>query len=91
MDIESPLASKQIRKVIREEISAASNSALILSGSKPYMNTPEAAKYTGYSTQYLEGARHRGDGPPYIQVVRRVKYTPTDLDEWMLKHRIDPG
>jgi len=76
----------QLREVIHEEVSKA----IILKGSTLYMDTPEAAKYLGVSPQYLEGARHRGEGPPYSKLVRRVKYTRADLDAWMASRRLDP-
>jgi hypothetical protein len=53
-----------------------------------YMTTVEAAAYLKLSRQYLEGARHRGDGsgPAYIKLERAVRYRRTALDAWMSKH-----
>ncbi len=90
MEPEATLPVEQVRAVIREEISAAAKKALIFNADKPYLNTTEAAEYLGVSPQFLEGARHRGEGPPYSRLVRRVKYIRTDLDAWMQKRRCDP-
>lgn len=49
----------------------------------PYLKTAEAAAYLGLSRQFLEIARHRGDGPPYIKVSRAVRYYRPTLDQWM--------
>jgi hypothetical protein len=55
-----------------------------------YLTTPQAATYTNYSEEYLEIARHKADGsgPNYIKVNRAVRYTRTDLDEWMEAGRV---
>ena len=42
-----------------------------------YLTTAEAAEYLRLSKQFLEIARHRGDGPPYIQLARAVRYSET--------------
>ena len=102
MSAESAVLFEQIREVIHEEVSRAVNQALgdeglanlkeafVSNGGTIYLNTPEAAKYLGVSKQYLEGARHRGQGPPYSRLVRRIKYTRADLDAWMASRRLDP-
>lgn len=54
---------------------------------REYFNTPETAAYLGLSTQFLEIARHKGEGPPYIKLSRAVRYKKTDLDRWMAEHR----
>jgi excisionase family DNA binding protein len=53
-----------------------------------YLTTIEAASYLKLSRQYLEIARHRGDGsgPPYIKLARSVRYRRSALDAWMAKH-----
>lgn len=48
-----------------------------------YLTTPEAAKYLNLSIQYLEIARHRGDGPRYVKLARMVRYKRSDLDQFM--------
>lgn len=90
MEAETAPNIEQMRAVIREELSSIIVDALKQNGGTIYLDTPEAAEYLGVSPQFLEGARHRGDGPPYSRLVRRVKYTRDDLDNWMLKRRLDP-
>jgi len=51
-----------------------------------YLRTPEAAEHIGFSTEYLEIARHRGEGPPYCKLGRAVRYRRSSLDEWMRAH-----
>jgi hypothetical protein len=59
-----------------------------LAGRSAYLTTSEAANYLRMSKQFLEIARHRGDGPPYIKLARAVRYHRPALDQWMLeRHR----
>ena len=51
-----------------------------------YLRTPEAAKLIGFSTEYLEIARHRGEGPPVIRIGRACRYSKASLFEWMQRH-----
>ena len=48
----------------------------------------EAAPYIGLSRAYLRQARARGTGPSYIRIGRAVRYSTTDLDEFLDKHRV---
>ncbi len=52
-----------------------------------YLTTTEAANYLRMSKQFLEIARHRGDGPPYIKLSRAVRYHRPSLDAWMLERQ----
>ena len=52
-----------------------------------YLTTTEAAHYLRMSKQFLEIARHRGDGPPYIKLARVVRYHRPSLDQWMLERQ----
>ena len=52
-----------------------------------YLTTSEAANYLRMSKQFLEIARHRGDGPPYIKLARAVRYHRPSLDAWMLERQ----
>ena len=54
---------------------------------KKYLTTPEAAKYLGMSSKYLEMARWKGGGPLFIKLSRAVRYRIEDLDEFMLSHQ----
>ena len=51
-----------------------------------YLNTKQAATHLGLSTQYMEIARHKGDGPQYIKLAKAVRYRVEDLDAWMADH-----
>ena len=53
----------------------------------PFLTTAEAADYLRLSRQFLEIARHRGDGPPYIKLSRAVRYHRPSLDQWMLERQ----
>ncbi|MFK4727122.1 excisionase family DNA binding protein [Bradyrhizobium niftali] len=50
-----------------------------------YFTTTEAARYLRLSVQFLEVARHRGDGrgPPFVKLSRSVRYRRSALDAWM--------
>jgi len=50
----------------------------------PILLTPkEAAHRLKLSVSWLAKARMRGDGPPYIQVGRAIRYTEVALLQWM--------
>jgi hypothetical protein len=50
----------------------------------PVLLTPqEAAKLLKVSSSWLAKARMRGDGPPYMNVGRSVRYTETALLHWI--------
>lgn len=53
-----------------------------------FLDTQAAADYINMSRQFLEIARHRGDGsgPEYIKLARAVRYRPAALDRWMDSH-----
>jgi excisionase family DNA binding protein len=53
-----------------------------------YLTTIEAAAYLKLSRQFLEVARHRGDGsgPRFIKLARAVRYRRSALDAWMAAH-----
>ncbi len=55
----------------------------------PFLTTAEAADYLRLSRQFLEIARHRGDGPPYIKLARGVRYHRPSLDQWMLERQAE--
>ena len=58
-----------------------------LASDSAYLTTSEAANYLRMSKQFLEIARHRGDGPPYIKLGRAVRYYRPSLDQWMLERQ----
>ena len=50
----------------------------------PILLTPqEAAKLLKVSLSWLAKARMRGDGPPYMNVGRSIRYTETGLLHWI--------
>ncbi len=57
---------------------------------REWLDTVAAAAYLGVSTELLEIARHRAEGPPYSRITRRIRYKRTDLDDWMSKRRVEP-
>jgi excisionase family DNA binding protein len=52
-----------------------------------YLDTAQAAAYLGLSRQYLEIARHKGEGPPFVKLPKAVRYSRRDLDAWMRQRR----
>ena len=54
----------------------------------------EAAAYINVSISNLRKGRMNGkrdnyvDPPPYLKLGRRVGYLRTDLDNWLLSHRV---
>ena len=56
---------------------------------REYLSTEEAAAYTGYSPEWFEQRRVKGDGPPFLRVPggRLIKYARHQLDAWMLSHQ----
>ncbi|PIR11337.1 MAG: DNA-binding protein [Gammaproteobacteria bacterium CG11_big_fil_rev_8_21_14_0_20_46_22] len=57
------------------------------------LNEKEAAKYIGMSVSYLQHDRCYGfgdtRGPVYVKLGRSVRYLRSDLDDWILKQRVD--
>jgi predicted DNA-binding transcriptional regulator AlpA len=74
-----------ITKAAQAEVERAFQHALSehLDPSQEYLKTKQAARYLGLSTQFLEIARHKGDGPPYLKMSKAVRYKRSDLDAWM--------
>jgi predicted DNA-binding transcriptional regulator AlpA len=59
----------------------------------PAVLTPkEAAQRLRLSSSWLAKARMRGDGPPYIQIGRAIRYTEAALIQWMnSRQRLSPS
>jgi predicted DNA-binding transcriptional regulator AlpA len=59
----------------------------------PVVLTPkEAAQRLRLSSSWLAKARMRGDGPPYIQIGRAIRYTEAALIQWMKsRQRLSPS
>jgi hypothetical protein len=56
-----------------------------------WLTTEQAARYTNFSTQHLEIARHRADGsgPHFVKHPKSVRYKREWLDDWMEAQRVD--
>jgi|GEM_PF-777172 len=50
------------------------------------MNTIQASKYLGLSTQFLEISRCKGGGPNFVKWGRAVRYRKAALDDWLVSH-----
>jgi predicted DNA-binding transcriptional regulator AlpA len=61
---------------LAERISTAVDTEKLLS-------TKEVAPLLGVSTQWLEIGRHRGYGPAFVRIGRRVRYRHPDLVSWL--------
>jgi len=55
--------------------------------SRPKVRTKGASDYTGLAESTLEKLRLTGEGPAYMKVGKVVVYDPSDLDEWLSRHR----
>lgn len=49
---------------------------------RPFLNTPQAAHYLGFSARHLERLRAKGGGPVFRRHGRYVVYHIDDLDAW---------
>jgi hypothetical protein len=58
--------------------------------SRTIVNEHEAAAYVGLAVQSLRNKRFKGEQPPYFKIGRSVRYRIEDLEEFLMKHRIDP-
>jgi hypothetical protein len=48
----------------------------------------EAAAAIGLTPRFLQNRRHRGDGPPFVQISSRcIRYEPEALRAWAARHR----
>ena len=45
----------------------------------PLLTPKEAARFMRLSESWLAKARMRGDGPPYVQIGRAIRYQQSDL------------
>ncbi|MDE2184202.1 MAG: helix-turn-helix domain-containing protein [Alphaproteobacteria bacterium] len=51
----------------------------------PYLNTPQAAYYLGFSQRTLERMRTLGIGPAFRKHGHQVRYLIDELDRWSVK------
>jgi hypothetical protein len=52
------------------------------SSHKTYVSTAGAAEILGVSRSFLDHARIRGDGPPFVKFGRIVRYEVAALASW---------
>lgn len=44
----------------------------------------------GITRRWLELAAHRGEGPPFLKISRRmVRYRRSDFEQWLAAQRVD--
>ncbi|MCP4476145.1 MAG: helix-turn-helix domain-containing protein [Gammaproteobacteria bacterium] len=58
------------------------------------MNEKEAANYLGMSCSFLQHARCVGArqiGPNFLRFGRMIRYRQSDLESWLLQHRVEHG
>jgi predicted DNA-binding transcriptional regulator AlpA len=48
-----------------------------------YLDTRHVAALTGFSAKALEGMRHRGKGPRFLRIGRKIRYKLEDVINWM--------
>ena len=58
--------------------------------SKLYVTTDPALRALG-TPQALAHWRHRGCGPPYVKLERRVAYRGADLNAWLAARTVRPS
>lgn len=62
---------------------------------KKCLTEKEAAEYISMSCAFLrksrcEGVRHnRTPGPAYLKIGTNIRYLRSDLDAWLLQHRVE--
>lgn len=49
----------------------------------------DAGRYIGLTPAFLRKARREGRGPAYLRIGRTIRYRIVDLDDWLLKHRVE--
>ncbi len=48
-----------------------------------YLNSKQAATFTGFTPKALERMRQRGEGPRYSKVGKSIRYALADLRAWI--------
>lgn len=54
-----------------------------------YLSETQTAKYLNISKKSLQRWRFNRQGPPYVKLIKTIRYRREDLDQWM-KERIVP-
>lgn len=54
--------------------------------------TPKhTAEILGIALKTLDTWRYRGQGPPYLVLVRRVRYEPAAVRAWLASRKVSPS
>jgi len=48
----------------------------------------EAAAYCRVSVSWLANMRMNGGGPDFIKIGMKVSYRQSDIDSWLMQHRV---
>lgn len=56
-----------------------------------YITEREVAALTSLALPTLRNHRVQGRGIPYVKIGRSVRYSYTEVMEYMQAHRVDPG
>jgi hypothetical protein len=67
---------------VRAATVATSPAAKDAIGLEPQLTPRQAAAVLGMSESWLAKSRMRGDGPPYRQFGRAIRYSPTGIANW---------
>ncbi len=54
------------------------------------LSSEEAARYLGYSKEWLDMRRRAGTGPKHVQIGAGFRFRKGDLDEWIESRVVDP-
>jgi hypothetical protein len=82
-DLSSEVAALTRRVVTAHSSPIDSPTAQKSAASTSPLRTPkEAADYLKCSLSWLAKARMRGDGPPYMQIGRMIRYSDTGLAQY---------
>lgn len=57
----------------------------------PFLDVKQASEFSGMSINWLNVARIRGDGPPFIKAGdRSIRYDRDSLAHWMREREVQP-
>lgn len=66
----------------------ANASTLNPASARRYLTTVEAAEHLNVSKSFLDKARLRDDGPPFIRIGGAIRYAVEDLDAFATARRV---
>ncbi len=57
----------------------------------PFLTVDQCAEFTGLSSQWLNQARYKGEGPAFIRVgTRAIRYSRESVVKWMMEREVRP-